>query len=319
MHIRLPGVARVLFLAASVWLAQACVANTDETPSVDEPSGEPSGETFDEPEEATGEPVDPVPATHCLAGITDFDKPGPFTFKTRAAGPLSIVKMWVPDVPAGCKVPVVHLANGTGGWCGVYEPSLARLASHGFLAVCFDSPITGGGHEGMTAIETALQELPDLADMRFGSTGHSQGGMGALITLQYAEAKWGNTAVYAGLAMQPASGFGEQPLVTDSWPQVYSRIKSPVFMFSGWGFDGLVPETWVALAYGALSQTVEAYFWAKLSTHIPVPNEGEMQIAIPWFRWKLLGDRTACEYFHTIPSQDFTWQIRAEKNEQPCQ
>ena len=45
-----------------------------------------------------------------------------------------------------------------------------------------------------------------------------------------------------------------------------------MFMLSGWVTDGLVPEPWVALAYAALSPDIEAYFWAKLSLHIPVPT-----------------------------------------------
>ena len=69
----------------------------------------------------------------------------------------------------------------------------------------------------------------------------------------------------------------------------------------------------MALAYLALSPDVEAYYWAKLSTHIPVPNLAERQVSIAWFRWKLLGDREACEYFHRIPTEDGTWQVRAEK------
>ncbi len=257
-----------------------------------------------------------IPEGHCLAGITDYQKPGPFTYTKRNVG---LVMMWVPDVPPGCKVPMVHLSNGTGGWCGVYEPSLERLASHGFLALCFQSPITGSGDFGMIAFQTALKEYPNLADLRFGSTGHSQGGYGALITLQYAEQKWGSKGVYAGLAMQPATGFGAQPL-TNLFPVIYAKIKSPVFMFSGVGTDGLVIEPWVTAAYLLLSPKIEAYHWAKLfSLHIPVPNHEEKQISIPWFRWKLLGDLKACEAFKAIPKQDKTWLVRAEKNVEPCQ
>jgi hypothetical protein len=256
-----------------------------------------------------------LPAEHCLAGITSYGAAGPFSFKKRTVG---LVRMWVPDVPAGCKVPMVHLSNGTGGWCGVYEPSLERLASHGFLALCFESPITGSGDLGIIAFQTALKEYPDLADHRFGSTGHSQGGFAAFITLQYAEEKWGQKGVYAGLAMQPASGFGAQPLA-GLWPAIYGKIRSPMFMFSGLGTDGLVIEPWVSAAFLLLSSKVEAYHWAKLlSTHIPVPNGEEMQVSIPWFRWKLLGDRKACEAFKAIPKLDKSWLVRAEKNVEPC-
>jgi len=42
---------------------------------------------------------------------------------------------------------------------------------------------------------------PDLADLKFGSTGHSQGGQSSFVVLQFAEEKWGDQGVYAGLAM----------------------------------------------------------------------------------------------------------------------
>jgi len=46
----------------------------------------------------------------CLDGITDYEDAGPFTFTTTMSGS---VNFWIPAVPAGCKVPVIHLANGT--------------------------------------------------------------------------------------------------------------------------------------------------------------------------------------------------------------
>jgi hypothetical protein len=39
------------------------------------------------------------------------------------------VRFWVPDVPAGCKVPVIHLSNGTTLTCADYAGILERLAS----------------------------------------------------------------------------------------------------------------------------------------------------------------------------------------------
>jgi len=307
----------VLFVGTGAWMGQGCGGPADEPGAalidggaVSSADGEIQVGAGDAASESGA-----LPAGHCLDGVTDYGKAGPFTFKKRTSG---LVRMWVPDVPKGCKVPMVHLANGTGGWCGVYAPSLERLASHGFLALCFESPITGSGDLGIIAFERALKLYPDLADYRFGSTGHSQGGQAAFVVLQYAEAKWGSKGVYAGLAMQPASGFGAQPLA-GLWPQIYAKIKSPMFMFSGLGTDGLVVEPWVSLAYLALSSKVEKYHWAKLfSTHIPVPNREEQQISIPWFRWKLLGDKKACEAFKAIPKKDPTWLVQASKNVQSC-
>jgi hypothetical protein len=160
-------------------------------------------------------------------------------------------------------------------------------------------------------------EHPEIADLKFGSTGHSQGGQASFVVLQFAEEEWGDAGVYAGLAMQPASGFGSQP--RESWRTIYGKIKSPMFMFSGQGTDGLVSQGWVQDGFNALSDDIEAYHWAKRGgSHIPVPNGEEQQISIPWFRWKLLGDQQACEAFKAIRETDSTWTEAAVQNEQPC-
>jgi len=124
--------------------------------------------------------------------------------------------------------------------------------------------------------------------------------------------------VYAGLAMEPASGFGTQPTGT-TWQALYAGIKSPMFMFSGLGTDGLVSQAWVQSAYDATSKTEEAYFWTyQGATHIPVPNGEEEAVSVPWFRWKLLGDQNACKAFKALPMTDKNWAQVAAKNDQPC-
>jgi hypothetical protein len=250
----------------------------------------------------------------CLDGITDYENAGPFQFATATSG---MVKLWVPKVPAGCKVPVVHLANGTTATCANYQGALERLASHGFLTACFESPNTGAGDQGITAFEAAFSMYPDLADNKLGSTGHSQGGQAAFTVLQLAEAKWGDKMIYAGLAMEPASGFGTQP-TGGTWQQVYGKIKSPMFMFSGTA-DTLVSESWVQQAYDAMPKTNEVYWWSAVgATHIPTPVAPEQQVSIPWFRWKLLGDKAACEFFKKMPDGP-NWDPRKSENEKPCQ
>jgi predicted alpha/beta-hydrolase family hydrolase len=254
----------------------------------------------------------------CLNGITDYENAGPFTFMATASGS---VKIWVPMVPAGCKVPVIHLANGTGATCSAYQAALERFASHGFLTTCYEDPNTGAGTQGVTAFETALMMYPNLADNKLGSTGHSQGGQAAFTVLQLSEAKWGSQMIYAGLAMEPASGFGTQP-AGGTWQQVYAKIKSPMFMFSGTA-DTLVSSSWVGQAYSAMSTTDEVYWWSATgATHIPVPNVPEEQVSIPWFRWKLLGDNAACKFFKAIPGNSMIspgWTKMMSENEKPCQ
>jgi len=263
----------------------------------------------------------------CLDGIKDFGGPGPFKFTQRTSGK---VKLWVPTVPSGCKVPVVHLANGTTATCGNYINALERLATHGFLAACYEDPNTGAGEYGITAFETAIKLYPDLVDNKLGSTGHSQGGQASLVTLQLAEQKFAGYTL-AGLAMEPASGFGTQPR-GQSWKQSYGKIKSPVFMYSGdsaMGFanstllgqstgDGLVAISWVNEGFGALSRSIEAYHWTAVgASHIPTPQVEQNAIQIGWFRWKLLGDRAACEYVKGLPATR-KWKVQKEQNVAAC-
>ena len=123
---------------------------------------------------------------------------------------------------------------------------------------------------------------PNLADNKLGSTGHSQGGQAAFTTLQLAEAKWGSQMIYAGLAMEPASGFGDQP-AGGTWQMVYGEIKSPMFMFSGTA-DMLVSAAWVGEAYSAMNPKNEVYWWSATgATHIPTPQVPEEQVSIPGF------------------------------------
>jgi hypothetical protein len=256
-----------------------------------------------------------TPHGMCLDVITDYTKDGPFMVQAKAMPPINY---YVPMVPSGCKVPVVHLANGTGASCSVYQPSLQRLASNGFLAACYESTNTGAGDQGLQALDTAIMAFPDLVDNKFGSTGHSQGGQAAFTVLALAEKKHSDW-IMAGLAMEPASGFGTQPM-GGTWQSLYAGIKSPMFMFSGLGTDGLVSQTWVQQAYDATSKTEEAYFWTAMgATHIPVPNAQEEEISVPWFRWKLLGDQKACAFFKAIPMTHTVWVEAASKNAQPCQ
>jgi hypothetical protein len=253
---------------------------------------------------------------HCLADITTFEGKGPFTY---TASPSGSINMWIPDLPAGCKVPMIHLANGTTARCASYQSSLEHIASYGFIALCYESPSTGAGTQAVMAWDTALAEHGDIADLKFGSTGHSQGGQSAFCALRWAEEKWMGMpgSKFAGLAMQPASGFGTA--CAGGWQSVYAEIVSPMFMFSGEGSDGLVPQAWVQDGFDALDDGIEAYHWAKQGgAHIPPPNGEEMQISIPWFRWKLLGDNNACKAFKAIRETDSTWTEADVQNEEPC-
>jgi fermentation-respiration switch protein FrsA (DUF1100 family) len=167
------------------------------------------------------------------------------------------------------------------------------------------------------AFEAVIEKHGDMVAKRLGSTGHSQGGQGAFTVLALAEAKFGDEYTYAGLAMEPASGFGTQP-AGGSWQSLYAKIKSPMFMFSGTA-DMLVSQGWVQQGFDALNDSIEAYHWSAIgATHIPTPDPQEMEISIPWFRWKLLGDKKACEFFKKMP-EGGKWKSIKEQNAKGCE
>jgi hypothetical protein len=248
----------------------------------------------------------------CLEGIDASALSGPYDYDYDSYGS---VNLYVPDVPSECRVPVVHVANGTGATCSMYNDLLGSLASHGFLAVCYEDTNTGAGDQGLEAIEIARELYPDMVSDKIGSAGHSQGGMAAFTVLANAEDTFGPSFTYAGLAMQPASGFGSTPW--GGWRPRYASIDSPMFMFSG-SNDILVSGSWVQDAFDALSDDVEAYYWEKIgSTHIPVPARDAAEVGIPWFRWKLLDDQDACEDFYALRGP-FNWTVEDEQNAVPC-
>jgi len=300
-------VASLFSLAAGILLVSACGDASDGYAGENDQLKAVDGE-----EAATVLAQEAGDESSCLASVTDYGARGPFKYAQKNAG---VIKMWIPEVPAGCKVPVVHLANGTGASCGNYAATLNTLASHGFLTTCYENTNTGAGTQGLQAFERAVADYPNLAAKKFGSMGHSQGGQAAFTVLALTEEKFGPSATYAGLAMEPASGFGTQP--RGSWQSVYAKIKSPMFMFSGTA-DVLVSQGWVRQGFAALADSVEAYHWsAQGATHIPVPNGETQQVAVPWFRWKLLGDKAACKAFFALEAGT-RWNKVQSQNEKTC-
>ncbi|HEX4341463.1 MAG TPA: hypothetical protein VH062_36390 [Polyangiaceae bacterium] len=251
-----------------------------------------------------------APGSSCLDGITNYESDGPFKFETKTAGNLHF---FVPAVPVGCKIPVVYLAGGTGAVCDPYVAIQQRLATHGFLAVCNENITSGDGTECVTALDAAFAMYPSLIDDKIGVAGHEQGGGATFMCVQQAEAKWGKSMSYAGLAMEPASGLGG----VGGWMDAYAMIRSPMFMFSG-SLDAVTPESFVQQSFDALSDTDEAYWYSAIgATSIPVPIVPTQQVAIPWFRWKLLHDGKACAFFKQMPD-GADWDMRRSQNERTC-
>ncbi len=245
----------------------------------------------------------------CLDGITDYGNPGPFEFEAETSGQ---VKLWVPKVPAGCQVPIVHFANGTGGACSTYQATLEHLASHGFLVTCFENSATGAGTQCVTAVDTALEEHGELASMRVGSGGHQTGGGSALLCVAHLEEKWGSAMRVVGHGSEP-----DLAGIAPSWQETYAKVASPIFIFNG-SADQLVSEGATREHMDALPAGIEAYWYEGTGApHIPVPTRWMNESMVAWFRWKLVDDAAACEYFHAMPDSD-DWDLQEQRNPSGC-
>jgi hypothetical protein len=252
-----------------------------------------------------------LPSAGCLAGITRFKERGSFRFATETEG---AVKLWVPAVPEGCKVPVLHFAGGTGAACASYVQALEHLASHGFLVTCYEGSGTGPSAQCISALETAYTKHPALADAKIGSMGHEVGGEAAFLCVQHAEEKWGKSRLYAGHAAEPAIGSGSHAA---NYQAAFPKIASPLFLFNG-SADMLVSKSWVQQAFDVLSDGTEAYWYeAQGATHVPVPIRYIQESALMFFRWKLLGDKQACEAFKALP-RGADWKLMQQQAERDC-
>lgn len=238
----------------------------------------------------------------CLDGIAGYGEPGPFEFQSTRSGQ---VNFWVPAVPAGCKLPVVHFANGTGGTCSAYAAILERLASHGFLTACYESTRGDDGTQCLAALEKTFEEYAGRVAMKIGSSGQETGGGAAIACVHGIEQAFpGATA--AGHAIAPAFGSGG---MAENWVEQFGRIEAPIFMFNG-SEDGLVPESWVRSGYAALHS--EKYWYeATGAPHLPVPVSWAAESAVVFFRWKLLGDAAAGDYFAAMPDSD-RWELQEQ-------
>jgi hypothetical protein len=248
----------------------------------------------------------------CLAEISDYKSPGPFDYETTSSGS---VRIWKPAVPSGCKVPIVHFANGAHLVCANFEAALAHLASHGFLALCYENSQTGDGTQCIEAVELAREQYSDLVSDKIGFAGHCQGGVSAILCAYRAEERWPEQDNFAVQAGAPEHGFFG---TVEDWAELYGEIKSPVFMFNG-SEDTLVSEQRVGLGLDHLSSETEiTWYEATGAAHVPVPNQWIQESAVVWFRWKLLDDRNACAYWKAMPEGD-AWDMKAETNAAPCE
>jgi hypothetical protein len=184
----------------------------------------------------------------------------------------------------GCTThPVILWGNGTFTAVSAYDGLLRHLASHGFIVAAANTSNAGSGNEmlqGLTTLRTwngqsgnRFSQKVDLANV--GSTGHSQGGGGAI-----------NAAKNQGVKTTA-------PLEPWSQNQVGLQSSDTAMFFAGES-DSVVPPGTVLDRYEGVSIPAGYAELAGASHFVPLGNAGGFRGPLTaWMRWQLMGDTTA--------------------------
>jgi hypothetical protein len=291
-------------------------------------------------------PPTPHMGETCLkAGSPDFSQKGPYTVtKTSVdladtgelsdAGPTTYSIFTPSPLEANCPHPVVAWGNGTGvtgsstmtpaGACtgtatidclsGTYDFFNVFAASYGIVVIASDNSNVGSGLYHKAAIDYMLKQNMDpkspfyqKLSTRVGTSGHSQGGIGATAGADLigpnCEAE---VCVAGGGAVQKTNAFlcltGSADQAEAACTATFQSAPGPAFLADWDGGDHFNTET------------LAGYVAGQEGTH------QFMHLYAAWFRCFLADDQTACKLFQGgTPSgcgicKGAGWHVLSSKN-----
>jgi hypothetical protein len=182
--------------------------------------------------------------------------------------------------------PIITWGNGTGAPTMVYSPFLKHLASWGFVVIASNSVMAQDGNDLVAGIdylidqnETAHSEFSGMLDTdHIGTTGHSQGGGGAINA-----ATDSRVTCSAPIAPSPAK---------------IGRVKGSMFLVAGTA-DTIVSQALVRFTSFDWASCPTVFGIADGMGHLAfVGNAGGARGYITaWFMYHLQGDEYAGEAF----------------------
>ena len=228
---------------------------------------------------------------------TDFTSDGPLT-ATSADNTTVACTIFQPTVlgSAGCLNPVIVWGNGTFNTPSNYTALFNHFASQGFIVAAADTSNAGSGMEMLACLSYILSQNTTSGSPFYGhidtnhiaSSGYSQGGAGCLA---------------AGEDPRFTTVLAVSPYVVISLgsydPSGYAAAQiHPLFMISG-SADTVAPAN--NNQQPIFNTAPVPIFWATHagSTHFEVLSNGGAYAGpmTAWFRWKLMGDTTAEQWF----------------------
>jgi hypothetical protein len=234
-------------------------------------------------------PVPPTTTTTTTPGsttppppVTDYAAPGPAAATTTVIGENTYY--YPTNLAVGAPHPVIIWGNGTSATPSVYAGFLTHLATHGFIVAAANTTNAGSGREmlaGLDYLTTANGQAGNrffgaVDTSRVGSSGHSQGAFGSVVTLA-------------------------DPRISTAFPLAGARaVNNPgksVLFFAGQN-DTIVSPTGVRSAFTG-STAPAAYAELAGATHFTeLGNGGGFRGAsTAWARWRLMGDTRARAMF----------------------
>ena len=234
------------------------------------------------PKEPEPEPKEPE-IDSCVKSGADFTRDGGYRVRQKRVGR---VVVYEPSV-SGCKMPVYNHCNGTGAQTFFYRPQMQRMASHGYLAVSYETPQSGSGREALQAIEIGLKRDDTLSLVATG--GHSQGGQCAASSHFLLEQKYSESVKVVSIHEEPAYSMS-RPTYAREIPQ----LKGSSFVIHGTR-DTVVPKSWVSRGARLLKND---HYWyaANGATHMNVQGFAATG-SLAFANWKLLGYEDAKRFF----------------------
>jgi hypothetical protein len=214
---------------------------------------------------------------------TNYGATGPFAVTTQTD---AVTTFYFPSQlgTGGCtRHPVILWGNGTITAPSWYDALLRHMASHGFIVAAANTSNAGTGQEMLQGLTTLTQwngqsgnrfyQKVDLENV--GTTGHSQGGSGAM---RAAADNRVDTAFPVEGGFFAGSGL---------------NVNKPTLYLAG---ENDTLKTGIRAAYDAAKATIpSAYAELAGASHlVPLGNGGGFRPAMTaWARWRLMGDATA--------------------------
>lgn len=222
--------------------------------------------------------------------VQDYASRGPYRTTSSTGGPDCTLFRPADPGADGITHPVLVWGNGTFATPGHYRDGLDHWASHGFVVVAADSSFPGSGDEMLDCLSWVLDQNTRsgplrgaIATHRVGTSGHSQGGGGAVTV-------GADPRVSTSAPMAPWNGFSDR----SKW----SQQTGPMFI-------NTLENDGVASASGHSRPIFDAIntpvFWGIIAGK--GHNEAQPDFGAhrgpttAWFRWQLMGDKAAGDLF----------------------